>query len=98
MATDLENMPKIGSLYRLDLDGSLHAMVRNIGISNGLAWSSDEKFMFYIDSIPRKVYRYDFDTSTGNLCTLMVRRESKNYRKYLSLFHYHTQLMDRLIT
>lgn len=39
MATDLENMPKIGSLYRLDLDGSLHAMVRNIGISNGLARS-----------------------------------------------------------
>lgn len=79
MATDIENMPKIGSLYRLDLDGSLHAMVRNIGISNGLAWSSDEKFMFYIDSIPRKVYRYDFDTSTGNICTLMVieAREQK---------------------
>lgn len=66
-------MPRIGSLYQLDLDGSLHAMARDIGISNGLAWSSDEKFMFHIDSIPRKVYRYDFDTSTGNICTFMVR-------------------------
>lgn len=84
MATDLENMPKIGSLYRLDLDGSLHAMVRNIGISNGLAWSSDEKFMFYIDSIPRKVYRYDFDTSTGNISNqrVVVDMEGKSVEDY----------------
>lgn len=64
----IESMPKIGSLYRLDLDGSLHTMVKNIGISNGLAWTADNKSMFFIDSTPRQIYGFDFDKSTGNIC------------------------------
>ncbi|XP_062599704.1 regucalcin-like [Saccostrea cucullata] len=31
---DVENMPKIGSLYCLDLDGSLHTMVKDLGKAN----------------------------------------------------------------
>eukprot|EP00105_Crassostrea_gigas_P020554 XP_011439351.1 PREDICTED: regucalcin isoform X3 [Crassostrea gigas] len=69
---DVVNMPKIGSLYRLDLDGSLHTMVKDVGISNGLAWTADEKFMLYIDSTPRQIYRYDFDKSTGNISNKKV--------------------------
>ena len=60
-------MKKIGSLYCLDQDGSLRKAEQGIGISNGLAWSSDGKSMYYIDSSPRQMYKYDFDPSTGKI-------------------------------
>ena len=60
-------MKRIGSLYCLDKDGSLHKAEQGIGISNGLAWSSDGKSMYYIDSAPRQMYKYDFDPSTGKI-------------------------------
>ncbi|XP_061175704.1 regucalcin-like [Saccostrea echinata] len=69
---DVVNMPKIGSLYCLDLDGSLHTMVKDVGISNGLAWTKDEKTMYYIDSTPRKIYRYDYDVTTGQISNQKV--------------------------
>ncbi|XP_062592804.1 regucalcin-like [Saccostrea cucullata] len=69
---DVENMPKIGSLYCLDLDGSLRTMVKDVGISNGLAWTSDEKTMYYIDSTPRKIYGYDYDVTTGKISNQKV--------------------------
>lgn len=56
-----------GSLFRLDVDGSLHACVNKINISNGLAWTADNKTMYYIDSLPRKVYGFDYDSETGNI-------------------------------
>ncbi|XP_048763827.2 regucalcin-like [Ostrea edulis] len=64
---DIESMPKIGNLYCLDLDGSLHTLVRNIGISNGLAWNEDEKTMYYVDSTPRQIYRYSYDAATRQI-------------------------------
>lgn len=65
--TDIPSMKKIGSLYCLDLDGSLRTMIQEVGISNGLAWSKDGKTMYYIDSTPRQMYRFDFDGSTGKI-------------------------------
>lgn len=56
-----------GSLFLLDVDGSLHACVNKINISNGLAWTADNKTMYYIDSLPRKVYGFDYDIETGNI-------------------------------
>ena len=58
-----------GSLFRLDVDGSLHSCLNKINISNGLAWTADNKTMYYIDSLPRKVYGFDYDIETGNIST-----------------------------
>lgn len=69
---DIESMPKIGNLYCLDLDGSLHTLVRNIGISNGLAWNEDEKTMYYVDSTPRQIYRYSYDAATRQICMIIL--------------------------
>ncbi|XP_048763828.1 regucalcin-like [Ostrea edulis] len=69
---DVKKMPMIGSLYCLDLDGSLRTVVKDVGISNGLAWTEDAKTMYYIDSTPQKVYRYDFDIATGNISNQSV--------------------------
>ena len=37
-----------GALYRLDADHSVHRMVENVGISNGIAWSQDKMFFMYV--------------------------------------------------
>jgi sugar lactone lactonase YvrE len=56
-----------GTLYRLDPDGSVHAMETNIGISNGIGWSPDDTIMYYIDTTPRTIYAYDFDAASGTI-------------------------------
>lgn len=57
-----------GSLYCLDTDGTIKKHLDKISISNGLAWSADDKTMYYIDSIPRCVYSFDYDIENGSIC------------------------------
>ena len=56
-----------GSLFSLELDGSVIKHKEGISVSNGLAWAADNKTMFYIDTIPKKVFGYDFNITTGNI-------------------------------
>jgi len=56
-----------GSLYSMDADHSVRNHVNKIDISNGMAWSLDNSVMYFIDSLPRKVYAFDFDLATGSL-------------------------------
>ena len=56
-----------GSLYSMETDGKLRHHLDKINISNGLAWSSDHQTMYYIDSLPRKLYAFDFDIKSGTL-------------------------------
>lgn len=58
---------QMGSLYSFDKDHVLKKHVDKIDISNGFAWSADNKTMYYIDSIPRKVYAFDFDLEAGTV-------------------------------
>ncbi len=39
-----------GVLFRLDPDMTLHRMVENVSIPNGICFSPDEKTMYFIDS------------------------------------------------
>jgi gluconolactonase len=39
-----------------------------VSISNGLAWTADNKHMYYIDSLPGRVYGFDYDVETGTPC------------------------------
>ena len=65
---DPSDLPKeMGSLYSFELDGSIRKHKDKVSISNGLAWTADNKTMYYIDSIPRKVMAYDFDLATGTM-------------------------------
>ncbi len=56
-----------GELYKFDreLNKSVHR--KNIQIANGMDWSLDGTMMFYIDSAPRKIYRYQFDPKKGEI-------------------------------
>ncbi|MDG1891810.1 MAG: SMP-30/gluconolactonase/LRE family protein [Verrucomicrobiota bacterium] len=54
-----------GSLYRITSDGAVKRMVESVTISNGLAWSCDQRTMYYIDTPTRHVDAYDFDRNSG---------------------------------
>ena len=56
-----------GSVYRLDRDHSVHKMIEDIGISNGIIWSLDAKTMYYTDSLDFAIRAYDFEIETGGI-------------------------------
>ena len=60
------------SLYRLDPDGTITRMETGIEISNGIGWSPDNRTMYYVDSMPRLIYAYDFDLTQGTLANRRV--------------------------
>lgn len=64
---DLDGEKDCGSLYRFDVDGKIAKVVSPVSISNGIAWSPDEKFMYFIDTPTNKVSIYHYEESTGNI-------------------------------
>jgi sugar lactone lactonase YvrE len=56
-----------GSLYRLDPDGRCTAMVGGIIVSNGIAFSPDDRTLYYADSRAFTVWAFDFDIEHGTL-------------------------------
>src|SRR3984893_311925 len=54
-----------GSLYRLDPQGSVHRMATGFICSNGLAWSPDNRTMYFTDSMVRTIWAYEFDLPRG---------------------------------
>jgi sugar lactone lactonase YvrE len=61
----LDERPQAGALYRLDPDGTLHTMLTEVTISNGIDWTGDGRRMYYVDSPTRRIDVFDFDPATG---------------------------------
>jgi len=57
----------VGSLYCLDESLKSKKLFNEVIISNGLAWSLDNKKMYYIDSPRREVYSFDYSLNTGEI-------------------------------
>lgn len=55
-----------GSLYRVDLDGSVHTVLTDLTISNGIEWTADGRTVFLADSGSATVTAYDYDVGTGS--------------------------------
>lgn len=64
-----------GALYRLDPDSSIHKMINNVSISNGIVWNADATKMYYIDTPTQKVMSYNFDNETGDISNPKVAIE-----------------------
>ena len=45
----------------------IKAYHKPVCISNGIAWSSDNQTMFFIDSCQRKIFAFDYDIELGTL-------------------------------
>ena len=55
-----------GMLWRIDPDGSVHLLEKNMGTTNGIEVSADERHLYVNESIQRKIWVYDLDSS-GNI-------------------------------
>lgn len=64
---DFNGLQKSASLYTILQDGTLKTQLDGICISNGIGWSSNGKYMYYIDTPTQKVIRYFYDESHANL-------------------------------
>lgn len=45
----------------------LTTRVKNVGLSNGLAWNEKTGKMYYADSLKHAVTEYSYDSKTGNI-------------------------------
>lgn len=63
--------PNSATLYRMDLDEKrnykLTPIINGVSISNGIAWSLDGQYMYYIDTPTRSIAVYNYDLETGNI-------------------------------
>ncbi|PFD42043.1 SMP-30/gluconolaconase/LRE domain protein [Bacillus cereus] len=63
--TDLYGISGAGSLYCLNNNYSVEKKVSHVNTSNGLAWSPDYTYLYFIDTPTKKVVRYHYDIQTG---------------------------------
>lgn len=55
------------SLFRVTADGNTTKMIDSVTISNGLAWTADKQYMYYIDTPTRQIARYRYNDDTGEI-------------------------------
>ena len=53
------------ALVRVDRDHRVTLVLRDMMISNGLAWSPDGRTMYHTDTPTRTIHAYDFDAASG---------------------------------
>lgn len=56
-----------GNLYVMETDLSIKKKIENVSISNGIAWSADNKTMYYINTPTNYVFAFDYDVQSGNI-------------------------------
>lgn len=76
MGPEIEGNPghyhkRRGALFSVEHDGTVIKRLPNVSISNGMAWSSDNKKFYYVDTYKFAVESYDFDIVSGDLCELL---------------------------
>ena len=55
----------VHALYRVDADGSVHQVLDDVMLSNGIGWSPDHTIMYFADSGRRQILKFDYDLKTG---------------------------------
>ena len=64
---------KHGALWRFEPDGSLHCLEAETGACpNGMGFSPDLRYFYFVVSDEQTIYRYNYDRMTGNLCNRKV--------------------------
>jgi len=65
MALDIQQ--GAASLYCIENDRSVVKKISDITISNGLAWSADDRTFYYIDTPTKMVQAYHYDSESGEI-------------------------------
>lgn len=56
-----------GSLYRVDVDGSIRKLFSGTGCSNGTGFSPDLKLFYWTNSTTGEIFQFDYDEKSGNI-------------------------------
>ena len=56
-----------GYLYRIDAALKTEVQLKNLTISNGMAWTSDQRTFYFIDTPTKKIQEFVFDPETGEI-------------------------------
>lgn len=62
-----DNTPGAGSLYRVDLDGSVHRVLDDLTVPNGPAFDAAGRTMYLADSHRGVIHRFEVDPDSGEL-------------------------------
>ena len=60
-----DKRPGAASLYRLDEDGSVHVVLDEVTISNGLDWNRDGSLVYYNDTATYQISVFEYDGEKG---------------------------------
>jgi sugar lactone lactonase YvrE len=63
----LDESEGAANLYRINPDLSTSTVITNVTISNGMAWSGDQRTFYYIDTPTLTVSAFDYDLSRGQI-------------------------------
>lgn len=69
--TDDEYYKPGGNLYLLE-KGNIRLMEENVMLANGMAFSHDDQFFYFVDSIKKEIYSYSFDLEKGTISNKRV--------------------------
>ena len=67
-----------GNLYCYHPDGECVSQNLPVGVANGLAFSPDERYMFFADTMRETVWRFDYDKEQGKIRNQQVFLNLKN--------------------
>lgn len=68
----------LGALYRVDPDLSMHVMVQGVTVSNGIAFSPDDRVLYHTDTRASVIYAHDFDLAAGTIANRRVFARFEN--------------------
>lgn len=71
-SADRTETEPLGAIYRLNGDGEISRMISDVIVGNGLAWSPDNRTMYFADTGRGTIYALDYDIETGNACNQRV--------------------------
>ena len=64
---NLEEHDNVAALYMVDTDLTVHKMLSDVSLSNGIIWSRDNRTMYYIDTALNRIDAFDFDLLSGKI-------------------------------
>ncbi len=69
---DVKEEQPLGSIYCLAKDNVCYEITKGFTVSNGIAWSPDNKIMYLCDSPTGHIYQYDFAANSGTISNQQI--------------------------
>lgn len=70
--------PGVGELIRVNHDGSITKILKNLTLPNGMCWDVERSRFYLVDSLQYVVWVFDFELSSGEI---LKRRIFQTFRK-----------------